>query len=181
MAFVFDRLKVHLRETGVRHDLLSAVFATGDDDLVGVLARVEALEGFLATDDGANLLAAYRRAGNIVRIEARKDGREPLSDVDPALLRQPEERALYQGMETARASIAAAISQERYADAMAALAALRKIVDEFFERVMVNDDDPDLRQNRLKLLRNIHNALLQVADFSLIEDVTTENHNRRVA
>ncbi|MGI9506634.1 MAG: glycine--tRNA ligase subunit beta, partial [Geminicoccaceae bacterium] len=181
LAFFGDRLKVHLKASGVRHDLISAVFATGDDDLVRVLARVEALARFLSSDDGANLLAGYRRASNIVRIETKKDRIDPYPDVNDGLLKLPEESALFDSMIAANNLAVGAISEGRYEDAMAAFAALRSRLDDFFDRVIVNDSDSDIRLNRLKLLKNMHATLLGIADFSLIEDVVTENHNRRVA
>lgn len=180
-SFFADRLKVHLREAGVRHDLISAVFATGDDDLVRLLARVEALETFLTGDDGANLLAGYRRANNIVRIEKKKDGLTLDGNVDDAVLALTEERQLYDGLESADNSIGRALESENFAEAMFALAELRRPIDTFFDKVIVNADDPKVRKNRLNLLSNIHRSIATVADFSLIEDVVTENHNRRVA
>ena len=171
LAFFADRLKVHLRERGVRHDLVSAVMAlAAEDDLVRLLARVEALKGFLDTDDGANLLAAYRRASNIVAIEEKKDGRpvagEPVAD----LLREPGEQALYQALAAAHGTIEAALAGEDFAAAMAALAGLRRPVDQFFDGVLVNAAEPELRANRLRMLARIRGSLRQVADFALIEE-----------
>jgi glycyl-tRNA synthetase beta chain len=180
-SFFADRLKVHLRESGVRHDLISAVFATDDDDLVRLLARVDALQSFLASDDGANLLAGYRRASNIVRIEQKKDGLALDGNVDDAVLRAVEERQLYEGLEGADHRISRALQNENFADAMSALADLRRPIDTFFDKVIVNADDANVRKNRLNLLSNIHRSIARVADFSLIEDVVAENHNRRVA
>ena len=181
LTFFGDRLKVHLKASGVRHDLISAVFATGDDDLVRVLARVEALGSFLASDDGANLLAGYRRASNIVRIEEKKDDTRLDGNVDDALLEATEERVLYDGLASATHRIDSAVKQEDFTDAMAALAHVRQPIDSFFDKVIVNADDQHVRKNRLNLLSNIHRSIATVADFSLIEDVVTENHNRRVA
>ena len=170
LAFFADRLKVHLREQGVRHDLIAAVFALGnEDDLVRLLARVAALDGFLKTEDGANLLVAYRRAANIVRIEEKKDGRSYAEPPDPKLLAEPAEAALAAALERAGARSAAALEREAFTDAMAALAVLRRPVDEFFARVTVNCDNRDLRANRLRLLARIRDTLNQVADFSQIE------------
>jgi glycyl-tRNA synthetase beta chain len=172
LRFFADRLKVHLRGEGVRHDLVSAVFAAGEeDDLVRLLARVDALNAFLVSEDGRNLLTAYRRASNIVGIEEKKDKRRYEGAPDPALLREPAERALYGALEQARERIEAALTSEDYTEAMTALAALRAPVDEFFDRVMVNADEPELRANRLRLLGLIRSALGRVADFGLIEDV----------
>jgi glycyl-tRNA synthetase beta chain len=170
LAFFADRLNVHLREQGVRHDLIAAVFALGnEDDLVRLLARVAALDGFLKTEDGANLLVAYRRAANIARIEEKKDGRSYAEPPEPKLLAEPAEAALAAALEQAMARSAAALEREAFTDAMAALAVLRRPVDEFFARVTVNCDNRDLRANRLRLLARIRDTLNQVADFSQIE------------
>ncbi|MGI9417454.1 MAG: glycine--tRNA ligase subunit beta [Geminicoccaceae bacterium] len=181
LTFFGDRLKVHLKASGVRHDLISAVFATGDDDLVRVLARVDALSTFLASDDGANLLAGYRRASNIVRIEEKKDGTQLDGNVDDALLAATEERMLYDGLTAATFRIDRAVKQENFKDAMTALAHVRQPIDSFFESVIVNAEDVDIRKNRLNLLSNIHRSIASIADFSLIEDVVSDNDNRRVA
>jgi glycyl-tRNA synthetase beta chain len=170
VAFFADRLKVHLREKGVRHDLVSAVFALGgEDDLVRLLARVEALAKFLESDDGANLLTAYKRASNIVRIEEKKDSREYDGGADPKKLEQGEEKALYEGLARASGEIVSAVNSEDFAHAMAALAKLRPPVDAFFDKVTVNTDNAALRENRLRLLSAIRSALGGVADFSKIE------------
>ncbi len=170
LDFFADRLKVHLREAGVRHDLISAVFALGgEDDLVRLLARVKALEAFLASEDGANLLIAYRRAANIVRIEEKKDGTSHGGAVEAGLLRQPEEMALAERIGEVRPEAAAAVADERFPDAMAALARLRQPVDAFFDKVTVNTDDAAVRANRLRLLSQIVGAMQDMADFSKIE------------
>ena len=170
LAFFADRLKVHLREQGVRHDLIAAVFALGgEDDLVRLLARVAALEAFLRTDDGANLLVAYRRAANIVRIEEKKDGISYRGQPDFELLREPAERALAAQLVQAAGKSGLAIKAEAFTKAMAALAALRGPVDEFFNRVTVNCEDRQLRENRLRLLAQIRDTLNRAADFSEIE------------
>ncbi len=170
LDFLADRLKVHLREQGVRHDLVAAVFALGgEDDLVRMLARVEALQGFLATENGANLLTAYKRASNIVRIEEKKDGAAHDGAVAEDRLGQDEERALFGGLARATPAIAAAVQGERFAEAMQVLAGLRAPVDAFFDKVTVNADDAGLRGNRLRLLSRIRSALDGVADFSRIE------------
>ena len=170
LEFFADRLKVALREQGVRHDLIDAVFALGhEDDLVRLVARVTALAGFLKSEDGANLLAGYRRAVNIVRIEEKKDGRAFSGEPDPALLAAPEEKTLFADMATARELIAAELERERFADAMAVMARLRKPVDAFFDKVTVNASDPSLRENRLRLLARLRQSLHAVADFSKIE------------
>lgn len=170
LSFFADRLKVHLRERGVRHDLVAAVFAVGgEDDLVRLLARVEALASFLGSEDGANLLTAYRRATNIVRIEERKDGISYVGAPDPRLFAQAEERALAARLGESEQASAAAVAREQFAEGMAALAALRGPVDEFFNKVTVNCEDGKLRANRLRLLARIRDTLNAVADFSLIE------------
>jgi glycyl-tRNA synthetase beta chain len=169
LGFIADRLKVHLRERGVRHDLIAAVFALAEDDLVRLLARVDALQGFLDTQDGSNLLIAYRRASNIVVIEQRRDGRVYDGDPDPILLQAPEERALTEALTRIGGAVGEALSRERFEEAMSALATLRQPVDEFFDKVTVNADDPLLRENRLRLLSRIRAVMNQVADFSQIE------------
>jgi glycyl-tRNA synthetase beta chain len=170
LAFFADRLKVHLREQGVRHDLISAVFALGqEDDLVRLMARVAALREFLASEDGGNLLTAYRRAVNIVRIEEKRDGRAHDGAVDTALLAQEQEWALLEALDAADAASAAALDEEDFAGAMAALARLRRPVDDFFDRVTVNAEDGALRANRLALLSRIRASLHRVADFGQVE------------
>ena len=170
LEFFADRLKVHLRGTGARHDLVSAVFAVGgEDDLLRLLARVEALGAFLASSDGANLLTAYRRASNIVRREESKDKTHYDGTPDPALFAQPEETELHAALGAAEATILDSALHEDFAGAMAALARLRPYVDTFFDKVTVNADDPALRANRLRLLSGIRSALGAVADFSKIE------------
>ena len=170
LEFFADRLKVHLRERGVRHDLIAAVFALGDeDDLVRLLARVDALGTFLKTEDGANLLVAYRRAANILRIEEKKDGRSYSGVPRPDLLQAAEERTLDKALHEAALRSAAALEVEDFAAAMRALAALRTPVDKFFDKVTVNTDDKELRENRLRLLSQIRDTLNRVADFSQIE------------
>ena len=170
MAFVADRLKVHLREEGVRHDHIDAVFALeGEDDLVRLVARVRALGRFLSGDDGVNLLAAFKRATNIVRIEEKKDEASYAGTADVGLLTAAEEKRLHDGLVQSGDEIASAIGQEAFAAAMAALAKLRGPVDDFFDEVTVNADEADLRRNRLLLLSQIRTALGAVADFSKIE------------
>ncbi len=170
LAFFADRLKVHLRETGARHDLIDAVFALpGQDDLLMIVRRVEALGKFLDTDDGANLLVGYRRAANILRAEEKKDGAGTFGALpDASLIAQAEERALHEAMQLAEADASAAVASEDFHTAMLALAKLRPAVDAFFDHVTVNADDPKLRANRLKLLNQLRRAILTVADFSKI-------------
>jgi glycyl-tRNA synthetase beta chain len=170
LSFFADRLKVHLKERGVRHDLIVAVFSlTADDDLVRLLARVDALQKFLASEDGADLLTAYKRAANIVRIEEKKDNVNHRGDPDAAAFLQDEERGLGVGLAQARAAVVPALTKEDFGGAMAALARLRGPVDAFFDDVTVNADDAALRRNRLRLLSQITATLEQVADFSKIE------------
>jgi len=170
LEFFADRLKVALRDQGVRHDLIAAVFALGgEDDLVRLLARVEALGAFLKSEDGANLLTAYRRASNIVRIEEGKDKTRYADAPDPALLKEPAETVLAEKLKLATAESGKALEAEEFAGAMAALARLRVPVDEFFNKVTVNTDNRELRANRLRLLSQIRDTLNRVADFSKIE------------
>ena len=166
--FFADRLKVLLRDQGKRHDLVDAVFALGDDDLVRIVRRVEALDAFLATDDGANLLAGHRRASNILKAEAKK-GELPTGMVQTGLPGQPEaEVALAFAVGAARTAVDAALAREDFADAMTALAALRAPVDAFFDQVMVNSEVPAERDNRLKLLGQVRDVMGRVADFGKI-------------
>ena len=172
LSFFFDRLKVQLREQGARHDLVDAVLAQqgeGQDDLLLIVRRVEALGKFLATDDGKSLLAGYKRATNILRIEEKKDGRTFHGKPDPHLYLQPEERALAAGIHAAKEEAAKAVATEDFAQAMHAIATLRPLVDAFFDKVTVNVAISDHRENRLKLLNEIREATAAVADFSKIE------------
>jgi glycyl-tRNA synthetase beta chain len=168
--FVRERLRVQLRNQGARHDLLNAVFALErEDNLLLIARRVETLGKFLDTADGNNLLAGYKRATNIIRIEEKKDNASYTGAPDPQLYRQAEEWALAAGIDAARQEASAAVACEDFAGAMAALAKLRPAVDAFFDKVTVNVDDPAARANRLKLLNQIREATLAVADFSKIE------------
>ena len=170
LSFFADRLKVHLREQGVRHDLIAAIFERGgDSDIVRILARVEVLKEFLASIDGANLLTAYRRASNIVEIEEKKDKRRYDTAADPALLHQAEEKTLLHKLAEVREAMEALLREENFGGAMMALANLRAPVDAFFDKVTVNAPQADLRANRLRLLSEIRRTLGAVADFSKIE------------
>ncbi len=170
LAFFADRLKVQLREQGARHDLVDAVFALeGQDDLLLIVRRVEALGKFLDTEDGKNLLAGYKRATNIIRIEEKKDAREYVGAPDPQYYRQDEEWALAKAIDAAKAEASAAVSREDFEAAMRAMAKLRPHVDAFFDKVTVNVQDKPLRENRLRLLNEIRQATRAVADFSKIE------------
>jgi glycyl-tRNA synthetase beta chain len=182
LSFFADRLKVQLRDQGARHDLVDAVFALGarsaegtaghenvQDDLLLIVRRVEALGKFLDTDDGRNLLAGFKRAANILRIEEKKDGKSYAGAPDATLLKEPQEKALAVAVEEAQREAAAAVEQEDFAAAMTAMAKLRPAVDAFFDKVTVNAEDKALRENRLKLLNEIREATRAVADFSKIE------------
>jgi glycyl-tRNA synthetase beta chain len=173
--FFQDRLKVQLRDEGARHDLVDAVLHLGAKEagIVSIVRRVEALGEFLDTEDGKNLLAGYRRATNIIRIEEKRDGREYVGKPDPALYRRDEERALASAIDTAKEEASAAVAREDFAAAMRSMAKLRPHVDAFFEKVTVNvaegAEREKLRENRLKLLNEIRDATRTVADFSRIE------------
>jgi glycyl-tRNA synthetase beta chain len=170
LSFFADRLKVQLREQGARHDLVDAVFALeGQDDLLMVVRRVEALGKFLDTDDGKNLLAGAKRASNILAIEEKKDKRSFDGAPDAALYALNEEKALAKAIDEVKGEAGAAVAKEDFAAAMAAMAKLRPAVDAFFDKVKVNDDNPQVRENRLKLLNEIRAATRAVADFSKIE------------
>ncbi|MGC1780571.1 MAG: glycine--tRNA ligase subunit beta [Xanthobacteraceae bacterium] len=170
LSFFADRLKVQLREQGARHDLVDAVFALeGQDDLLLIVRRVEALGKFLDAEDGKNLLAGYKRATNIIRIEEKKDKRDYTDAPDASLYKQDEEKALAVAIDAAKAEATATIGQEDFAAAMRAMAKLRPHVDAFFDKVTVNVEDKGVRQNRLKLLNEIRAATHAVADFSKIE------------
>jgi len=170
LAFFADRLKVQLREQGARHDLVDAVFSLeGQDDLVLIVRRVEALGKFLDTEDGKNLLAGTKRAANILRIEEKRDGTTFTGAPNPRLYAQAEERDLAMAIAIARSEASAAVGREDFEAAMRAMAKLRPHVDAFFDKVTVNTDDKDVRANRLRLLNEIRAATLAVADFSRIE------------
>jgi glycyl-tRNA synthetase beta chain len=170
LAFFADRLKVQLRDQGARHDLVDAVFSLGgQDDLLMVVRRVEALGKFLETDDGKNLLAGTKRASNILSIEEKKDKRTFDGAPDAGLYTLPEEKALAKAIDQVKSEAGAAVAKEDFAAAMSAMAKLRPAVDAFFDKVKVNDDEPRVRENRLKLLNEIRAATRAVADFSKIE------------
>ena len=171
LVFFADRLKVQLREQGARYDLVDAVFALGgQDDLLMIIRRVEALGKFLDTDDGKNLLAGTKRASNILSIEEKKDKRSFDGVPDAALYSLNEEKALATAINEVKAEASAAVAKEDFAGAMRAMAKLRPPVDAFFDKVRVNDEDPKVRENRLKLLNEIRVATRAVADFSKIQD-----------
>lgn len=170
IEFFHDRLKVSLKDQGVAHDLINAVLGTGaEDDLTRLVRKVAALKSFLETEDGKNVLAAYRRASNILRIEEKKDSKSYAGPADRAQFAADEERALGARLDAVMPKARGALAQEDFAACMQALALLREPVDAFFEKVTVNADDPALRANRLKLLAEIRGALDEIADFSRIE------------
>lgn len=170
LAFFADRLKVHLKEKGVRHDLIDAVFALGEDDLVRVLARVDALGEFLGSDDGANLLVAYKRAANILKIEEKKDGQsydeQPYQKSKPE---QGEEAALLAALDDMEGTVETHLAAEDFTAAMSDMAKLRGPLDAFFDKVTVNSDNAETRAERLRLLAKIRSVMGAVADFSKIE------------
>jgi glycyl-tRNA synthetase beta chain len=169
LAFFADRLKVHLREQGARHDLVDAVFALGGDDLLMIVRRVDALGRFLDSEDGEHLLTGTKRAINILRIEEKKDGVTYDQAPDANLLKRPEEQALAKAVDEVEREASAAVGREDFAAAMSEMAKLRAPVDAFFDFVTVNTQEPDLRVNRLRLLNRIRATILAVADFSRIE------------
>ncbi len=188
LAFILDRLKVALKDEGVSHDVLDAVFALGDDDVVRVTARARALQAFVKTDDGAELLSGWRRASNIVAAEEKKGfdvsaeakqlvGANGEGPDFPAVMgalghgreRPPEEAALHDALGQAKTKVELALEAEKFEDAMVALAPLRPAVDAFFDAVTVNAEDPMLRRNRLLLLSQFRDALRDVADLSKLE------------
>jgi glycyl-tRNA synthetase beta chain len=169
VAFLLERLRVQLRAEGARHDILAAAIGAGDDDdLLRVLARADALAALVTGPDGANLLAAHARAANILRAEEKRDGPHD-GPIEPESLTAPEEQALAAALDAAEPAVAEALATERFADAMAALAALRAPLDAFFDRVTVNDPDAGLRRNRLRLLNRVRRATHSIADFGRIE------------
>ena len=182
MSFFNDRLKVYLRERGTRYDLIDAVFALGEDDLLLIVSRVEALQRFLDTEEGKNLLAGYRRATNILRAEEKNDGPEAFDgEFDPLLIKDRPEKVLWEVIANISVEIPDKLKfafehigrpecagQTPFEDAMESLASLRPPVDAFFENVTVNDKDPELRLNRLRLLNRLRSAMHAVADFSKV-------------
>ena len=165
LDFIIDRLKVQQKEKGTRHDLIDAVFALGDDDLTRVLARVGALTHFLKSDDGENLHAGYKRARNILA-KAKED---TFGDANEELLSEVQEKALFDALSSSAPKVDAALDAEKFEDAMSVLADLRAPIDAFFDNVMVNADDDNLRKNRMAMLEGFVNTVNRVADFSLIE------------
>ncbi|MCX7889611.1 MAG: DALR anticodon-binding domain-containing protein, partial [Rhodobacteraceae bacterium] len=170
LAFLHERLKVHLRDQGIRHDVIDAVLAMpGNDDLTLVVRRAEALAAFLGTDDGENLLQGFRRANNILTQAEERDGVEYSFGADPKFAEVPAEKALFAALDAAEAAIAPAMRAEDFGQAMSAMAALRAPIDAFFEAVQVNTDNEVVRRNRLNLLHRIRAICLSVADLARIE------------
>ena len=170
MDFLADRLRVQLRAEGTRHDVVTAVLgAAPDDDLNRLLRRADSVRAFVESEAGANLLAAHRRAANILRIEEKRDGHAYDTGYERHLLKAHEEEALAAALEAAAARIELDLSAEDFERAMEAMATLRAPVDAFFDKVIVNDPAPELRRNRLKLLARLRAAMDAVADFSKIE------------
>jgi glycyl-tRNA synthetase beta chain len=167
LTFFADRLKVLLRDQGKRHDLVDAVFALGDDDLVRIVDRVEALDAFLKTEDGSNLLAGYRRAANILKAEEKK-GPLPAGEAESLPGAPPEEEVLLLALRVALPDLRIELAKEQFTEALGTLAQLRAPVDAFFDKVLVNAEDVATRQNRLRLLAQVRDAMGLVADFSLI-------------
>jgi len=170
LSFIVERLRVQMRADGARHDVLNAVLGAGaDDDIVRLLARTAAVSDFLGTESGGNLLAAYRRAANLLRIEEKKGAETFDGAINSDLLEEAAERDLALAIGQVGPEVAAAIGHERFTDAMASLAALRGPVDQFFEMILVNAERAELRQNRLRLLFHLRAAMNMAADFSRIE------------
>jgi glycyl-tRNA synthetase beta chain len=170
LEFIIDRLKVSLKGSGVRHDMIAAVFGRGDeDDLLRLTRRAASLAKFLGTPDGENLLAAYRRAVNIVGIEEKKDNSNYRGAPVKLLLEEDAERELFEALHAIKGDIKKLLKENQFESAMALLAKLRKPIDTFFERVKVNSEKPDVRRNRLLLLSQMRELVDEIADFSRIE------------
>ena len=170
LSFLAERLKIHLRQTGIRHDLIGAVFAIGNEvDFVRLILRVTALAAFLQSDDGEHLLVAYRRAANILRIEEKKDNCSFRSMPKLELFLNDEEHKLYDAIGTVDINTLDAFKKEKYQNVMSIMATLRQPIDTFFEEVTVNTKDPKTRHNRLCLLYKIKSSMDRIADFSIIE------------
>ena len=170
LSFFADRLKVYLRDQGIRHDVIQACFDLGgQDDLVLLVNRVRALQDFLGTEDGANLLTGYKRASNIVAAEQKKDGVEYSGAPEAKFAEQDEERALFTALDAAEPAIASALAAEDFAAAMGEMAKLRPVIDSFFDKVKVNAENKIVRRNRLCLLNRIRSVMRQVAVWEDIE------------
>ncbi|MEM7211993.1 MAG: glycine--tRNA ligase subunit beta, partial [Pseudomonadota bacterium] len=170
IAFIADRLKVHLRDQGIRHDVIQACFDLGgQDDLVLLVNRVKALQAFVDSYDGANLLAGYKRASNIVGAEEKKDGVEYSGAPEAKFTEQDEERALFDALDAAEPEISKALAAEDFTAAMQEMAKLRAPIDAFFEHVIVNAENQIVRRNRLCLLTRVRQVMRQVAVWEAIE------------
>jgi len=170
LAFFHDRLKVHLKDEGIRHDVIDACLAMpGSDDLALVVARARALQGFMGSEDGTNLVQGFKRANNILTQAEEKDGVEYSFGADLKFTETEEERALFAALDAAEARIAPAMAAEDFAAAMSAMASLRAPIDAFFTAVQVNADNQIVRRNRLNLLARIRKICLQVADLTRLE------------
>jgi glycyl-tRNA synthetase beta chain len=170
LAFFHDRLKVHLRDEGIRHDVIDAVLAMpGSDDLTLVVKRAEALAAFLKTDDGENLIFGFKRANNILIQAEEKDGVEYSFGADPKFAADPTEIALFDALDRAEPEIAPAMEAEDFGSVMAAMARLRKPIDAFFDTVQVNTENQMIRRNRLNMLHRIRAICLSVADLTKLE------------
>ncbi len=170
LAFFHDRLIVQLKDSGIRHDVIKAVAADGDDDLLRIVNRAKALQQLLESQDGEKLLTGYKRAVNILTVEEKKDKQVyAAKDLDAAILQQKEETALAERLGKLPARLAEHVAADNFIDAMRLLAGLRIVIDEFFDETMVNCDNPELRANRLRLLASIRDCMNSVADFSKIE------------
>ena len=175
LLFFAERLKVQLRERGGRYDYIDAVFTlAGQDDLVGIVKRIKALEQFLTTDDGTKLLAGYKRAVNIVNVEEKKDGIRIEDKPNRKLYCEVDEENLFKALSSIQPELNRTVESENYVQTMMTLGSLREPIDNFFENVMVNDDNPEIRLNRLKLLNQVREVMLEVADFSKISGETRE-------
>jgi len=168
LSFFHDRLKVSLRDSGARHDLVDAVISSDSDDILQIVSRVAALSSLLAAEDGKALLAGYKRAANILTAEEKKDGRAYADPIDAARLSTPDEQSLAAAIAQARTDVTARLENDDYAGAISVLASLRTPVDAFFESVLVNDPDPAIRANRLNLLASLRDTMHLVADFGKV-------------
>ncbi|NBO19675.1 MAG: glycine--tRNA ligase subunit beta, partial [Proteobacteria bacterium] len=179
LEFMLDRLKVQLKDEGIRHDVISAVTASGDDDILRIVAKAKALQDFLATEDGLNLLAGYRRAANILAIEEKKDGKPYAArELNTSALKEKEELALAQLLPDTQSKLNALVRDEKFEEAMKQLASLRAPIDTFFDKIMVNCEDKDLRTNRLRLLSAIRESVDSIANFALLEGETKETKKK---
>ncbi len=173
IPFFHDRLKVYLKDKGHRFDAIDAVLARGDglleDDLVLIVMKLEALEAFLKTEDGANLAAGFKRAANILKAEEKKGAASGAASVDAEKLQQAEEKTLHAALLAAAEKAKAAVAAEQFGAAMAALSTLRAPIDAFFDKVTVNAEDAALRANRLALLQRFIAATATVGDLSKLE------------